>query len=69
MAFARWGQALALSLSLQWFAKALAIGVYPATGLKEARVARDEAKRLLIAGQDSTLARQDCKGDGFGQHL
>jgi integrase len=38
--------------------KALAIGVYPAIGLKEARVARDEAKRLLAAGQDPTLAKQ-----------
>jgi integrase len=41
--------------------KALAIGVYPAIGLKEARVAREEAKRLLAAGQDPTLAKQLAK--------
>ena len=41
--------------------KALAIGVYPATGLKEARVAREEAKRLLAAGQDPTLAKYLAK--------
>lgn len=38
--------------------KALAIGVYPAVGLKEARTARDEAKRLLADGQDPVLAKK-----------
>jgi integrase len=41
--------------------KALAIGVYPVIGLKDARVAREEAKRLLAAGQDPTLAKQLAK--------
>ncbi len=38
--------------------KLLAIGVYPATGLREARDARDEAKRLLADGQDPSLAKK-----------
>ncbi|MDI9847320.1 tyrosine-type recombinase/integrase [Rhodoblastus sp. 17X3] len=38
--------------------KTLAIGVYPATGLKEARVAREEAKRRLANGQDPSLAKK-----------
>jgi hypothetical protein len=38
--------------------KTLAIGVYPATGLREARDAREEAKRLLAAGQDPSLAKR-----------
>ena len=33
--------------------KVLAIGVYPAVGLPEARDARDEAKRLLSEGQET----------------
>ncbi len=41
--------------------KTLAIGVYPATGLREARDARDEAKRLLAAGQDPSLAKKLAK--------
>ncbi len=38
--------------------KALAIGVYPAVGLREARDARDEAKKLLAAGEDPSLAKK-----------
>jgi len=38
--------------------KLLAIGVYPATGLREARDAREEAKRLLADGQDPSLAKR-----------
>lgn len=41
--------------------KSLAIGVYPATGLKEARDARDAAKRLLAGGQDPLLAKKITK--------
>ncbi len=36
--------------------KVLAIGVYPVIGLKEARVAREEAKRILKAGRDPSEA-------------
>jgi integrase len=42
--------------------KNLAIGVYPAVGLKEARAARDAAKRLLGDGQDPSVARKIAKG-------
>src|ERR1700731_1324740 len=41
--------------------KTLAIGVYPATGLREARGAREEAKRLFAAGQDPSLAKRLAK--------
>lgn len=41
--------------------KLLAIGVYPAVGLKEARAARDEAKRLLADGQDPLAAKKIAK--------
>lgn len=41
--------------------KTLAIGVYPAIGLKEAREARERAKRLLADGQDPTLSKQLAK--------
>lgn len=41
--------------------KALAIGVYPAVGLKEAREAREEAKRLLAEGRDPSLAKKLAK--------
>ena len=37
--------------------KTLAIGVYPTTGLRDAREARDQARRLLAAGQDPTLTK------------
>jgi integrase len=38
--------------------KALAIGVYPTIGLKEARAARDAAKRLLADGRDPSEVKQ-----------
>jgi Phage integrase central domain/Arm DNA-binding domain len=38
--------------------KALALGVYPTTSLREAREARDDAKRLLSSGQDPSLIRK-----------
>jgi integrase len=41
--------------------KALAIGVYPAVGLKDARDAREAAKRLLAGGQDPSIARKVAK--------
>jgi len=41
--------------------KILAIGVYPATGLREARDAREDAKRLLATGQDPSLAKRLAK--------
>jgi hypothetical protein len=41
--------------------KLLAIGVYPATGLREARAARDEAKQLLTDGRDPSQAKRLAK--------
>jgi hypothetical protein len=41
--------------------KLLAIGVYPATGLREAREAREEAKRLLADGQDPAFVKKVAK--------
>ena len=38
--------------------KTLAIGVYPTTTLREARDARDDARRLLGLGQDPSLVRK-----------
>jgi hypothetical protein len=38
--------------------KTLAIGVYPAVSLKQAREARDEARRVLGRGQDPSLAKK-----------
>ncbi len=41
--------------------KTLAIGVYPTIGLRNAREARDQAKRLLAAGHDPTLTKRLTK--------
>ena len=41
--------------------KSLAIGVYPAIGLREAREAREETKRLLAKGQDPSLVKRLAK--------
>jgi Arm DNA-binding domain len=41
--------------------KVLAIGVYPAVGLKEARTGRQDAKRLLSDGIDPTSAKKQAK--------
>ncbi len=41
--------------------KLLAIGVYPATSLKNARQSRDEAKRLLAQGHDPSSAKKSAK--------
>ena len=41
--------------------KVLAIGVYPDVGLKEARTARQDAKRLLSEGIDPSSAKKQAK--------
>src|SRR5271166_5067030 len=41
--------------------RVLAIGVHPSVGLKEARTAREDAKRLLAAGVDPCLAKRQMK--------
>ena len=41
--------------------KALAIGVYPKVGLKEAREAREGARRILSAGADPAQAKRAAK--------
>ena len=38
--------------------KLLALGAYPGAGLKQARAARDDARRLLAAGTDPAAARK-----------
>lgn len=43
--------------------KTLALGVYPAVGLREARDARDDAKRLLAIGADPSEAKKQAKID------
>ena len=50
-----------LAYRLAGVQKVLAVGVYPATGLREAREAREEAKRLLAEGQDPSLAKKLAK--------
>ncbi len=42
--------------------KMLAFGVYPAIGLREARAAREEAKKLLADGADPSLVKKLAKG-------
>jgi Arm DNA-binding domain len=41
--------------------KLLAIGVYPAVGLKDARIARERARRLLSGGADPSDAKKQAK--------
>jgi integrase len=41
--------------------KALAIGVYPSVGLKEAREAREAAKKQIDAGQDPSVTKKIAK--------
>jgi integrase len=41
--------------------KTLAIGVYPAIGLKEARKARDDGKRVLADGGDPSITKRVAK--------
>src|SRR3954467_15144115 len=50
--------------------KRLALGVYPEVGLKEARVSRDAARKLLREGVDPSIAKRAAKiaqagGDSF----
>jgi len=50
-------------LAYRWHGKqrTLAIGVYPAVGLMDARAARDEAKRNLAADVDPSAVKQERK--------
>lgn len=50
-------------LAYRWHGKqkTLALGVYPAVGLAEARAARDDAKRSLAAGLDPSVVKRDRK--------
>ena len=50
-------------LAYRWHGKqrTLAVGVYPAVGLMEARAARDEAKRNLAADIDPSVVKQERK--------
>jgi hypothetical protein len=50
-------------LAYRWRGKqrTLAVGVYPAIGLMEARAARDEAKRNLAADIDPSVVKQERK--------
>ncbi|EHP41242.1 cp4-like integrase [Cupriavidus basilensis OR16] len=41
--------------------KRLALGVYPAVSLAQARTARDEARKLIAAGIDPSKAKQEAK--------
>ena len=52
---------MASAYQLAGVQKALAVGVYPAIGLREAREARAEAKRLLAEGQDPALVKRLAK--------
>jgi hypothetical protein len=58
LGYAGRGQTMAARLPSQRQAKTLAIGVYPTTSLREARYARDDARRLLSSGQDPSLVRK-----------
>ena len=46
--------------------KALALGVYPAVSLYDARQRRDEAKKLLAKGTDPVVKKQDDKRESGG---
>ena len=50
-------------LAYRWHGKqrTLALGVYPAVGLMEARAARDEAKRNLAANIDPSVVKRERK--------
>lgn len=61
MDHARWRQALASRLSAGGRSKGARRRRLPATGLREAREAREEAKRLLGEGQDPALAKKLAK--------
>ena len=46
--------------------KTLALGVYPAVSLSDARQRRDEAKKLLAKGTDPVVKKQDDKRENSG---
>ena len=50
-------------LAYRWHGKqrTLALGVYPAVGLMEARAARDDAKRSLAANLDPSMVKRERK--------
>ena len=50
-------------LAYRWHGKqrTLALGVYPAVGLVEARAARDDVKRNLAAGLDPSMVKRERK--------
>jgi hypothetical protein len=50
-------------LAYRWHGKqrTLALGVYPAVGLTEARAARDDAKRSLASNVDPSQVKRDRK--------
>jgi integrase len=50
-------------LAYRWLGKqrTLALGVYPAVGLAEARAARDAAKRDLASGRDPSIVKREKK--------
>jgi integrase len=52
-------------LAYRWLGKqrTLALGVYPAVGLAEARAARDAAKRDLAGGRDPSIVKREKKRD------
>jgi integrase len=50
-----------LAYRLAGVQKVLAVGVYPATCLRQAREAREEAKRLLSEGQDPAITKRLAK--------
>ena len=41
--------------------KKLALGSYPGMGLKDARVGRDEARRIAHAGRDPSVDKRDAR--------
>ena len=43
--------------------KRLALGVYPEVGLKDARIATDEARKLIADGIDPSVEKQAKKAD------
>src|SRR5258708_8787010 len=50
-------------LEYRWHGKqrTLALGIYPAVGLMEARAARDDAKRSLAANIDPSMVKRERK--------
>jgi hypothetical protein len=56
-------QAVAPRLSRWRIAKALAVGVYPEVGLKDAREAREAAKKVLAGGGDPMTAKKQAKAE------